>query len=484
MATVSGTGSAHAVNGRALLSSAGWMAASHVVAQGVAYGSLVLLARWLSPDVFGTIAVGTAIVYFAVLLIDRGTWGGIIVQPELDRDMLARAFRRCLRTGIVLAVAMVAAAHAVVDQFASGGDAAAVAALGLCLPLHAISVVPMAVLQRSMQFRRLGGLNAAANILSAAAALLMAMAGFGVWALVARQVLLSGGLAVMSSVLCLRTFRAEGLTADRRRPHLRPADQERWFFVFAVTLVLTLNLDFLVLGESANATVVGLYSLAFTIAMAPCIHLSDQVGKVLFAAAATAPEAVRQRTEQAVQLMSALLLPLLPVGILAAPSVLPAVFGPEWEPMVVPFQILLAAGVGHAIVNCIGEALSGCGHIAFRAKVIVARCVVTLPLLVVLVAFDGMRGAALAQLISLLAYAAIYATAGARRAGTTPAALWRRLRPIALTVGLQTFAGCAVLLAMGGSGDAGMTAACAAGAVGLTVGGPLLFRRVGSVRAR
>jgi O-antigen/teichoic acid export membrane protein len=336
--------------------------------------------------------------------------------------------------------------------------------------------VPMALLQRSMQFRRLGGLTAVANIASATTALLMAMGGLGVWALVARQVLLSAGLALLSSVLCLTALRAHQLSPQPTDSVDRTPTQERWFFVFAVTLVVSINLDYLVIGNSANATVVGLYALAFTIAMAPCVHFSDQVGKVLFAAAATQPETVQQRTEQAVQLMSMLMLPLLPVAILAAPTVLPAVFGAEWEPMVVPFQILLAAGVGHAIVNCIGEALSGNGHIAFRAKVMVVRCAVTLPVLVILVAIDGMRGAALAQLLSLVAYAAIYATAGARRAGTSPAALWRRLRPIAVTVAVQTTVGCAVLVALAGSETADLAAACAAAVVGLAAGAPIFLR--------
>jgi O-antigen/teichoic acid export membrane protein len=280
----------------------------------------------------------------------------------------------------------------------------------------------------------------------------------------------------LSLVLCLTAFRSHQLSPQSRDHTDRSPVQERWFFVFAVTLVVTVNLDYLVVGHSANATVVGLYAIAFTIAMAPCVHFSDEVGKVLFAAAAAQPQTVPQRTEQAVQLMSMLMLPLLPVGILAAPTVLPAVLGSEWEPMVAPFQILLAAGVGHAIVNCIGEALSGSGHIAFRAKVMVARCALTLPALILLVSLDGMRGAALAQLLLLLAYAAIYATAGARRAGTSPAALWRRLRPVIIAVGVQTLMAGAVFIALGASRPAELAAACVAAVVGVGLGAFIFLR--------
>lgn len=53
---------AHALSNRGLITSAWWMTGSHLVAQTFAYGSLILLARWLPPASFGTVAVGMAIV--------------------------------------------------------------------------------------------------------------------------------------------------------------------------------------------------------------------------------------------------------------------------------------------------------------------------------------------------------------------------------------------------------------------------------------
>jgi len=41
---------------------------------------------------------------------------------------------------------MAATAEPLVNKFASGGDAYAVVALALCLPLHSIAVVPTALL--------------------------------------------------------------------------------------------------------------------------------------------------------------------------------------------------------------------------------------------------------------------------------------------------------------------------------------------------
>jgi O-antigen/teichoic acid export membrane protein len=465
-----------ALTGRGLLRSAGWVTGSHLLAQIFAYGSLILLARWLTPTSFGTVAIGTAIVYVAVLFVDHGTLGGIIIRPHLSRADLIRAFRRCMITAAALAAVMAALAGLVVTKFASGGDAAAVALLALCLPLHAIAVVPTALLQKSMQFRRLAGINATANVVSALAAVLMALDGFGVWALVARQLMVFGVLAVLTPGLCLGAWRAHQLTA---RPVVDGANRatggERWFFVFGVALMITANLDYLVIGGSGNAHVVGLYALAFTIAMAPSTHISEQVGRVLFAAAALQPQNSRARTEQSVRLMAMVFVPLLPVGILLTPTVLPAVLGDQWKPIVVTFQILLIVGVGQAIVNCIGEALSGNGHIEFRAKVMAIRCAATLLALLILVPVDGIRGAALAQLLVFLPYAAVYCTAGARRAGTSAAALGRQLRPVVSALLAQVATSGVVLWTLSAFTVSGPVAVCAAASAGLVVCGALLY---------
>ncbi len=464
------------LSGRSLLRSAGWMTGSHLLAQGFAYGSLILLARWLTPTSFGTLAIGTAIVYVAVLFVDHGTLGGLVVRQTITRADLLHAFRRCMLLACVLAAIMAATAGLVVSNFASGGDAAAVAALALCLPLHAIAVVPTALLQKSMQFRRLAGVNAVANVVSAIAAVLLAVAGAGVWALVARQLVVFGVLAVLMPLLTIRALRAALSTGVEGA--YRPRNGERWFFLFGVMLMITVNLDYVVIGGSGNAHIVGLYALAFTMAMAPSTHISEQVGRVLFAAAAMHPESTRGHTEQSVRLMTMLLLPLLPVGILLAPTAFPAVLGDQWKPMVVVFQMLLVVGVGHAVVNCIGEALSGNGHIEFRAKVMVIRCITTLLALLVLVPLDGIRGAAIAQLLVLVLYAWVYATAGARRAGTSAAALARQLLPVLVAVAVQILVCGAVMASLAAAEVAFSVASCSASVVGLAVVVPMLYRFV------
>jgi O-antigen/teichoic acid export membrane protein len=143
---------------------------------------------------------------------------------------------------------------------------------------------------------------------------------------------------------------------------------------------------------------------------------------------------------------------------------------------VVAFQVLWVAGIGYAIDNCIGEALSGIGHIAFRAKVMAARCIATAIALWVLVSIDGIRGAALAHLVVFVPYVAVYATVGARLAGTTARDLWHAVRPIMAAVGCQVAVTFALLFPLRASGTSDSVAVCAAVAAGMAACGVSLLR--------
>lgn len=464
-----------ALSWRNLVSAASWMSGAHIVAQAFAYGSLILLASLLPPDSVGTIASGTAIVWMAAMVMEAGTHGSLVVSPHLTPSLVRRAFWRCMLASLALATAMAIGSEVLVRTVVKGADAAALAVLAISLPLYAFAIVPLAILHRAMEFRKLARATAVSNIGSAGVAVVAGLAGAGVWALVVRQLLWFGLLAALATLMARahlpRRSPVAGLVDSQpatRRSH-------RWFFLFGFTLVLTQSLDYLVIGSFGNVNGVGLYALAYMIAFAPVHHFSNEVGKVLFAAAAaTDLESSGIRTLHAIRVMALLLLPLAPAGVVLAPSMLPAILGPEWTSMVAPFQVLLVVGVGHAIVDCVGEALSGVGEIAFRAKLNVAWCLSMLVALITLVRVDGIRGAAVAHLAVFLPYAAIYATVGARRLGISVGQLWQALRPVVQIVGIQTAVMGVVVVSLRAVGSPRSVAAGAGVVAGLGVLGIIL----------
>jgi len=439
-----------------------WMGFGYGVSQGLFFGSLILLAAILPPRDFGSLATGMVLVNLAGLLVDAGTRGSIIAAPSLSRSDIRGALALNLAVGAAAAVAIAALAGPIVSAFAEGGDAGVIRVLAVGVLLYAAGITPLALLQKRMEFRSF----AAANVVSAGVSALVAIAagllGAGVWSLVIRQLVSMGLLSVCAWWLARGLVPPAScpLPEPRRRVALR---QPGWvgFFALALTDFIALNADFLVVGSVTEATGLGLYSLAFTLAFVPLTQVSWQVGRVLFpaAAATTDPETVGRRTLVSLRLLALVLLPVAVPVIALAPVLLPGVLGDEWKPMVAPFQLLLAVGCGHALVGMIGESLSGTGEIGWRARVNGVWMAGMLVALVVLVDADGIRGAALAHAACFVPFALVYATLGARKLGIAPRRVAAALAPVALPVAIQG------LVTVGVIALAGPWAGAAAGAV-------------------
>jgi O-antigen/teichoic acid export membrane protein len=456
-----------------------WVGAGHVVSQGVWLASLLVLAALLPPRDFGTLASALVLITLAGLLVDSGTRGSLIARPQLTRADVRGALALNLAIGLAATTAIALLAGPAVRTFAGGGDIAAVRVLSLGVLLYAAGISAFALLQRELALKGYAAANIASAIVSSVVAVVAALAGAGVWALVVRQLLSMGLLSGFAWIAARRLLPPREVPGRRASGGGLRLRQPEWtgFFLLAAADFVVLNADVFVVGNLTEAEGLGLYSLAFTLAFAPLTQIAWQVGRVLFPAAAATERLhdVGRRTLVSLRLMALLLLPFVPPVIAAAP-VLPQVLGQEWAPMVVPFQVLLVAGAGHALVSVIGESLSGTGNIRFRAHVNVVWAVAMVGALIALVSAAGIRGAALAHLLLYVPFAGVYAVWGGRRLGLSVRAVGGALRSVAVPLAVQGAATAAVVLALRAAGWDPAPAGLAGAAVGAAVVLVLLLR--------
>jgi O-antigen/teichoic acid export membrane protein len=465
-------------SGGALKRALSWVGAGHVIGQAFWFGSLLVLAALLPPQAFGMVALGLLLVTAATRLMEAGTRGAIIVAPTLTRQHVTTALVRNVGVGLVLSAAIAVLAGPMVDRFARGGSALVLAVLGASVALNAPSIVPLALLEKRLQFKHRATVQAAAAITASVLAVLAGVLGAGVWALVIRQLVFQALLALLGWVAAWRllpapTEHAQGLRWERLKRHGGIA-----FLLFSLTDFVVFNADYLTVGHFTDARQLGLYALAFTIAFAPMTQFSAQLGRVLFPAAVTSDaETIRRRTVAAVRLTCLVLFPLIPIAIVLAPVIVPAVLGERWNGMVGPFQVLIVVGAAHAIVNVIGESLSGTGHIGFRAWVNIAWMVAMIAALIALVRAYGIMGAALAHLLLYAPVAVAYGIWGMRLLGAPPRRLGLALRSLSVVIILQAALTAAVVVALRDSGMPTALSGAAAAGVGLVAGMAYLLAR-------
>src|SRR3954453_7998897 len=138
------------IRGGGVLAGMSWAAAGNLVGEVAWFGSLLVLGALLPPRSFGVVAIGMVIDNASNLLQDAGTRGAIVTSEHLTDAFIRRALVRNVGTGLALTAVCALLARPISDHFASGQTPGVLVVLVLTVAIRAFSIVPLAVLQRTL----------------------------------------------------------------------------------------------------------------------------------------------------------------------------------------------------------------------------------------------------------------------------------------------------------------------------------------------
>jgi PST family polysaccharide transporter len=125
------------------------------------------------------------------------------------------------------------------------------------------------------------------------------------------------------------------------------------------------NIDYLLIAKFLDATSLGLYTLAFQMAVFPFRRISRIIGRVTFPAFSAIQddnEQIRLGYIKTVKYTSLMTFPMLAGLAVIAPVFIPAVIGENWVPMVLPLQILSVYGILKSVEANANPVLMGKGR--------------------------------------------------------------------------------------------------------------------------
>ncbi len=455
-----------------------WVGGGQVISQLAWFGSLFLIAGLVQPRAFGSVTIAMVMIQVAWLVVGSGTRGSFVVSRSITRGQLWYASGVNVASGLAIGLLVMLMGARVIHILAPGANTLVLQILAFSVAIYGVSIVPLALLQKELYFKHHAAANAGAAALSSVIAVVAALMGAGVWALVGRQILFQALLAGFAWVWARRLLPAPSAVGRTGRRALARPEGAAWFFGLALIAFAALNVDYIIVGRFTDVAQLGLYSLAFTIAFAPMTQFAWQIGKVLFPTAARTEELgiLATRSGKAVRLTAAMLFPFVPPAIVLAPILLPGLLGPAWRPMVVPCQILLVAGIAHAVLAIIREFMLGSGSVRFCVRVDAVWLLGMTVGLYCGVRLAGIEGAAIAHVVLVLPLAAAYGIWGTRRIGSGPRQLWRALHGV---IGPVAAEAAVTVLTLGLARTAGASAdvaAAAAVATGLSTVLALMWR--------
>jgi O-antigen/teichoic acid export membrane protein len=350
-----------------------WSVAERVATQGITFAVLLLLARLLGPENYGLVTLAATIALFGQMLLGETFSQALIQEKTVEPAHSSSVFWLLAILGFLAAAAQFCAAGWLAQIFGQPAVAPILRALSPLLLLAALQAVPTTLLRRELNFRAVFAASTLGTLLGGAVAVAMALAGFGIWSLVAN-------LLIQNAISVVTIWRRSAFkpSLEFSQPHLGALwSYGRYTLLLRVAAFVANQSPRLIVGYLFGPMVLGSFSLGLRI-----IEMIYQL-LVIPATNVIVPLIARirenpQRLENAIlgaTHMTAVLAAAVYITLaITAPIAIPLIFGARWLASVPLVQILCFYGVIISSGQIWQSLLGGLGRpdIALRATVAAA----------------------------------------------------------------------------------------------------------------
>ncbi len=168
-----------------------WSGLGQVWNLGVGFVISLILARLLTPEEFGVVAIiGVFIAIFSVF-IDAGFGASLIQKKDLHPEDCSSVFFLNLTIAITLYIGLFFAAPLIADFFHKSILTPCIRVSALAVIFGALSAVQNAMIYRDLRMNVFFRMSVVSQSISGAVGITMAYRGFGVWALVMQTLIKS-----------------------------------------------------------------------------------------------------------------------------------------------------------------------------------------------------------------------------------------------------------------------------------------------------
>lgn len=175
-----------------------WSFVERFATQGVQFLFGIILARLLSPEDYGTIAMPLVFLAIAQCFIDSGFSTALIRKPDLTEEDLSTAFYFNIGVGVICYFALFLTSPLIADFYNTPILSDLLKVTALATLFNPLCAVQQAILTRKIDFKTQAIVSLSGAIVSGSVGLVMAYSGYGIWSLVFQQV---GGYVIRTILL-------------------------------------------------------------------------------------------------------------------------------------------------------------------------------------------------------------------------------------------------------------------------------------------
>jgi O-antigen/teichoic acid export membrane protein len=324
---------------RAFLHGLAWNAAGRWLSQVFRWIATVLTAWFLTPADFGIVGITMLIVGLLQYLAEFGFGAAIVQDRSLESSIVRQIGGAAVLIALGLGLVMILTAPIAAWFYDQPVLSLMLPIMSIRLLIDAFAVVPRSVMVRDLEFRKLSVLEAVESIIMAATTVLAAWLMRSPWAFILGN-LVSGLVFVVAVTIVAGTGPAIPRAFSAIRSQVAFGSHVA---VSRIAWYAYTNADFAIVGRVMDATVLGLYTFAWSIASLPAEKLAGMVIGVapsIMSAARSATADVRRYYLLLVRGVALITFPVAVGLALVSRDLVLVVFGMQWAGAVLPLQLL------------------------------------------------------------------------------------------------------------------------------------------------
>lgn len=308
----------------------------------------IILARLLTPYDYGCIGMLTIFMILAETFINSGFGSALIQKKRPTQEDYSTVFYWNLGMSLVLYAILFFCAPVIAEFYKIPLLSSVLRVQGLILFAYALNIVQFNQLKKKLDFKVISIVTIISSIVSLTITIFMAYNGFGVWSLVAKNLI----SAIVTSIIFWFYVKWRPIWFFSWKSFRELFGFGFYMFLTHIVTNISSQVQGLLIGRVYSASTMGYYSKASGtegMATRSIYQVLTQVTFPLYAELQDDKNAMRNAVKKITMCLSYLTFPLLFVLMVVAEPLFVFLYSEKWLPSVPYFQILCIAGLAHCL---------------------------------------------------------------------------------------------------------------------------------------
>lgn len=365
-----------------------WSAIEKYSSMAVSIVVSMILARLLTPEEFGTVAIATVLISFFSILSSMGIAPAIIQRRDLTQNDLNNIFTFSCYIGFLLALLFFFGSWIIAGVYKVRALVIICQILSVQVFFSAANMVPNALMQKNLRFKEIAKRTLLLQLISGAISIIAALFGAGVYALLISPIITCIGIFIYNrhyyKVQISRHFSIE--------PIKKIFSYSSYQFLFQFIAYFSGNIDKLLIGKYISTNDLGYYQKSHQLVQLPLSSVGAVVNPVLQPVLSKYQDEKEELACRYNKLIRLIATVAFPTGVLiyfCGAEIIRFFYGSQWDLAIPTFKIMAITAPIQIVLSSSGSFFQASNETKRLFLLGTTNAVISILLTIVAVVFGG-----------------------------------------------------------------------------------------------